>query len=502
MTELFHDPPDPWATRQPGDDDGAPNPDDDLGELVPYGAIAAANSARTEARADLAAEELTAALPPSALDAERAVLGALLQGEAAAWEAVSDERLTPEDFYRPAHGTVFSVLRELFQRGAGVDAITVVDELLQMGRLDAVGGAAAISQLEAMLPTSAHARPYARLVREKALLRRAIAAATELVKQAYRHKPPVDVIHAALGALSELAADANAAHELKPVDRMEAADRLMRAGVDGKDPPGAIDTGWSPLTRMARGGPRPGQFIIIAARPGMGKTAFGHQLGEHMADAGRVVSFFSLEMSGDELIEREIQRAAGVTYEAWQHRQHSDAVARGAALSACRQRLRIFDTPNISLHDLTVAIRREVKREDSQAIIVDHVGLIKASNRYAGNRTMEVSEISSTLRGLAGELSVPVIGLCQLNRAVEARKIRRPMLSDLRDSGTLEQDAQMILMLYRPEYYLQQDGVYVPPELERLAEVIVAKNRGGMTGDLRFIFDGPTTKFLVPRGAE
>lgn len=494
---------DPWG-RQPGDDDASPPPrpvDPELGVLTPLGELLDQAAAETTARAELAVAPMSKALPPSALDAERAVLGAILL-EPSTWPAIASQRLTAEDFFRPAHSQVFQAIRTLAVRGQHIDTLTVVDELLRLGQLDAVGGAAAVSQLEAMLPTAAHASSYARLVREKAVLRRAIETGRALAKQAYRHQPPVEVIHQAQAALSELASLANAGNERPIVDRMATVAEVANAGVEGKDPPGALPTGFPAIDRYLRGGPRPGQFVLVAARPGMGKTIAGHQIAEHVADAGHTVTFISCEMSGPELLEREIARASRLTYDAWRLPQNSGALAHGAAIVAERKRLRIHDWPAIPIGELTALARREVKEHGTKLLVVDHLGLVKASDRYAGDRTNEVGEISSTLRALAGELQIPVLALSQLNREVEKRKVRRPMLADLRDSGTLEQDAQAILFIYRPEYYLELDGVPVPRELQRLAEIIIAKNRGGQTGDVRLIFDGPTTRFITPKGED
>ncbi len=493
--------------RQPGDDDDdLPVPLSDLEmeeqglELVPLGALLEGVGQGHALAAAEAAREVAkrARTPPAALDAERAVLGAML-GSVTAIDDVLPTGLRPTDFYRPAHALICGAIYDLVARNERADTITVVDELLRRGHLDGVGGAAAVSQLEAMLPTSAHAEAYARLVKDKATLRGLIETATRIVENAHRQSQrPLDIVRDAERAIFALGESSTSSVE---VDRMETARRVLDAGIEGREPPGALTTGFPDLDAILRGGPRPGQQTIVAARPGMGKSALGYQLGMAAANAGEHVAFVSIEMTGDELIEREIAAEARRPYATW-HQQHNHNASRAttaAGIVAERTRLHVYDRPGIDLAELCALARRARAQHGIRRLIVDHLGLIRPSGRYAGSRTQEVGEISRTMRALAGQLGIDVVLLCQLNRGPEQRTDKRPNMGDLRDSGEIEQDAQIILFIHRPEYYLRDQ---TPPDLERLAEIHVAKNRGGAIGTVNLIFDAPTTRFITPKQTE
>lgn len=487
--------------REPGDDDDRA-PDDvdvvvdaaDDEALVPLGEVLAAlDGARTGVAEETARDVLRATrTPPHAMDAERAVLGALLL-EPTTFDEVVDTGLEAQDFYRRAHGVVFEAILVLRAAGEPVDTVTVVDMLQQHGQLEAVGGAAAISQLEAMLPTAAHAGAYARLVREKALLRRVIENATRLVTAAYAQNQPI-------GELLELSqaafADLTVGRRDAIVDRSAVVREVM--ALIGQPGRRGLQTGWRDLDDgLLQRGLQPGNLIIVGARPAMGKTAFGHQLAAQVADYGVHSAFFSLEMTPHELIERELAAKSRVPASNWRLQLGTGRLQKAAGFLAERP-LHLVHCPGSTLAQLSSIARRLVARGVS-LIVVDYLGLVGDSGKYAGNRTQQVGEVSRGLKALAGQLMVPIVCLSQLNRAVETRSDKRPTLGDLRDTGDIEQDADAVMFVHRPEYYLKEK---TPSDLQNIAEIIVEKQRNGPTGIARLWFEPEQTRFRTVEAAD
>lgn len=467
------------------DDDGAGD------DMVPLGMVLEGIQARTaDVAADTAAElmKLNKRTQPCALDAERAVLCALLlDGEC--FDLVDEQGLQAGDFYRPQHRTIFATIEMLHAAGEKIDTLVVVDALLAQGKLDYVGGAAAIAQLEALLHTTAHAGAYAKLIRQKAILRKLIVAAVDVVESAYaQNKAPAEVIQAAERAI--LAASRTAV-SAEVVDLDATLERVTRDGIEGKKPQGMVSTGLRDLDPVLRGGFRRGQFVLLAARPGMGKTSLCVGLLRHQAAHVGPVGMISLEMTADELAETMLCQESKLAPEAWESRFHAPR------LLEARQRLhnapiKIIDRAGLTIAEVCSAIRRLHSQFGIVAVYVDHLGKIRPSDRYQGKRADEVREISQALDAVADQLRIPVIALSQLNREIEHRHVKRPNLSDLRDSGALEEDADTVIFVHRPGYYAPND----PDVDQRLAELIVAKNRGGRVTDVNAIFDGPTRRFM------
>jgi replicative DNA helicase len=472
-------------------DDG----DDDEG-LVPLGAVLDEIQKRTTANAAETAMDVLkrARTPPSALDAERATLGALLL-EPSSYEHVIDEGLRPEDFYRPAHGTLFKVIQDLHAAAEPIDVLTVVDELLRRGQLDAVGGAAAVSQLEAMLPTAAHVGAYARLVREKATLRSLIEAATNIVQSAYHQdKRVVEIIDDAEREILKIS-EGHTKKGIVPMrELVKRATEQLEKAFNNKTAITGVATGFRDLDNMTSG-LQPGELIIVAARPSMGKTAFTLNVASHIATrVQKPVMFFSLEMGADQLVQRLIGAEARVDLSnikrgfIQRHEWSKLAEATGRLSEAP---FYIDETPSISVAEMRNKCRRQMHETGIACVIVDYLQLMQGPPGY-DNKATEVGEISKGLKTLARELSIPVVALSQLNRGVESRTDKRPMMSDLRESGAIEQDADVIAFLYREEYYAKDK---TPEDKLGIAEIIIAKHRNGPTGSVELRFFSNITRF-------
>jgi replicative DNA helicase len=478
-----------------GDDDGDGDGDGDEA-LVPLGEVLNAIEAeRLEAARATASDLLRRTrTPPHATDAERAVLGALLL-EPAAYEAVVDQGLHPEHFYRPAHGIIFRVIAELHAAAEPIDTLTVVDELLRRGQLEQIGGAAAISQLEALLPTAAHVGAYARLVREKSVLRSLIENATQVVQSAYAQDRRVEeILDDAERSILEIS-QGNSKKSIVPMHELvKRATQQLEKAFNNKSAITGIATGFRQLDYMTSG-LQPGELIIVAARPSMGKTAFTLNLAAHVAmRLHKPVMFFSLEMGADQLVQRLLGAEARVDLsnlkkgmiktEDWSMLAEASGRLSEAALF-------IDETPSISVTDMRNKCRRQMHETGLSMVIVDYLQLMQGPPGY-DNKATEVGEISKGLKTLARELSIPVIALSQLNRGVESRTDKRPMMSDLRESGAIEQDADIIAFLYREEYYLRDK---TPEDKIGIAEIILAKHRNGPVGSIELRFFNNITRF-------
>jgi replicative DNA helicase len=471
-------------------------PADEEEGLVPLGAVLEEIQKRTALTASETAQDVLrrARTPPSALDAERAVLGALLL-EPSSYEHVIDEGLRPDDFYRPHHGTIFKVIQDLHAAAEPIDVLTVVDELLRRGQLDAIGGAAAVSQLEAMLPTAAHVGAYARLVREKSTLRHLIEAATSVVQSAYQQdKRVVEIIDDAereILAISEGHSKRSIVPMRELVDR---ATKQLEKAFNNKSAITGVATGFRDLDNITSG-LQPGELIIVAARPSMGKTAFTLNLASHVTTRlQKPVMFFSLEMGAEQLVQRLIGAEARIDISNIRRgfiQRHEWSKLAEAAGRLSEAPMYIDETPSISVAEMRNKCRRQMHETGLSMVIVDYLQLMQGPPGM-DNKATEVGEISKGLKTIARELSIPVIALSQLNRGVESRTDKRPMMSDLRESGAIEQDADVIAFLYREEYYLKDK---TPEDKLGLAEIIVAKHRNGPTGSIDLRFFANITRF-------
>ncbi len=427
-------------------------------------------------------------------EVERALLAAgYLQGRAALEQAL-DAGVTAEDFGHPGLGAQFAAMVRLIDADRHVDLLTVTDDLMERGQLDAVGGMAACSSLAVPDWDVRDIPSKARMVIEHAAFRRVSEASQIIGKSATdRDMPAIELMALAQETFLHLNERAQGSAEI--VDRQAAIERVVASA--GKAAPGAIPTGFKDLDALFRGGLRPGNLHLVAGRPGMAKTAFALAIGSNVADMGVPAGFVSLEVPADDLIEREIacqSRAAPMT---WGRRDEAARVAEAAAVVADRP-LYIVDKAGLSIAEVCAQGRRMKARQGIGIFIVDHIGKIRPSDRYSGSPTHEVGEISEALRTLASNLQIPVVALSQLNRKVEDRTNKRPGLADLRDSGSLEQDAYSVMFPFRPEYYLKDN---CPEAQRRLCEVEVAKNRGGPVATVNLFFDAATSRFGAWGGA-
>jgi replicative DNA helicase len=469
---------------------------DDEEALVPLGDVLLAIDRERQEAARATASELLrrTRTPPHALDAERAVLGALLL-EPSAYEDVVDAGLRPEHFYRPNHGTVFRAIADLHAAGEHIDTLTVVDELLKGGQLDAVGGAAAISQLEALLPTAAHVSSYARLVREKSVLRQLIENATGVVQSAYaQNKRVEDILDEAERSILEISQGTSKKSIVPMRELVKRATEQLEKAYANRTPITGLATGFKKLDFITSG-LQPGDLVIVAARPSMGKTAFTLNIAGNVATRlQKPVMFFSLEMGADQLVQRLLGAEARIDIS--NLRRGFVQAADWARLAEATGRLSdaplfIDETPSISVTEMRNKCRRQLHETGLSLVMVDYLQLMQGPPGY-DNKATEVGEISKGLKTIARELGVPVVALSQLNRSVEQRVDKRPMMSDLRESGAIEQDADIIMFLYREEYY-QKDKT--PEDRVGVAEVIIAKHRNGAVGTVDLRFHNSITRF-------
>jgi replicative DNA helicase len=434
--------------------------------------------------------------PPYSLEAEMSVLGGMFIDADAVVKAV--ELLDDSMFYRESHRRLFRAMVRMWQTGEVIDVITLSEFLKNANDFEAIGGSPYLSQLLDAVPTAANIEYHARIVREKAILRRLIEAATGIIQSTFDQQGEVEaILDEAEQKIFQIAQtqDRKGFVWIKELlwPAMEQIELLSQnsSSITG------IPTGFADLDTMTAGFQK-GDLIIIAARPSMGKTAFILNIAQHAAiTAQSSVAFFSLEMSKESLVQRMLTSEARVdATRVRTGRLRDDDYPRLAQAAGLLNTAPIYidDTPAISILEMRAKARRlKSDRNDLSMIIVDYLQLMQAGGKVE-SRQQEVSEISRGLKALAKELQVPVVALSQLSRAVESRPDKRPMMSDLRESGAIEQDADVIMFLYRPEYYLgpvDKDG----NSLEGRAEVIVGKQRNGATGSIPLMFQKEFTRF-------
>ncbi len=435
-------------------------------------------------------------VPPHNLGAEESLLGAMLLSREAIAYAV--EIVKADDFYKPAHGQIFDAIRHLYSQGEPADPVTVAEELKRAGVLDQVGGLQRLVELQTQTPSIGNARRYARIVDENALLRRLIGVAGEIAEMGYDMPDDVQkAVDRAEAMVFEVAQKRNADSTKALHDLLgDALDRLEHIYERGESITG-VPTGYQDLDELLSG-LQPSSLVVVGARPSMGKTAFALGMATHVAvEVQRPVLFFSLEMGHRELTQRILASEAQVD---------SDRMRKGKlteqdwtkivnAIGRLERPLYIDDNPNVSVMEIRGKARRlKSKVGDLGLIVIDYLQLMSGRGS-AENRQVEVSEISRGLKILARELEVPVVALSQLSRALELRADKRPMLADLRESGSIEQDADVVMFLYR-------DEVYHPDTADAgVAEVIVAKHRNGPTATKRLAWIGNYTRFRnIARG--
>jgi replicative DNA helicase len=434
--------------------------------------------------------------PPHNLAAEESVLGAILLSDHALYALVIEEGLRPEDFYRERHGTIYAAMLELYHESEPVDTLTVIDRLKARGKLDAVGGPASIDELTGLVPATGHARRYAQIVREQALLRRLLASTYEIQESVLNHEAqPRELVELAEKAMLEVARD-DRRKDFRRIEDILAVelDKLHALSREGTSLTGT-PSGFKDLDEIT-GGFQPGNLIIIAARPAMGKSALVCNIAEKAAvDHSRPVALFSLEMAEAELAQRFVASQARIKGE--ELRKGRVAEERWSKILKASDRLAkaplwIDDSSDVGLLEIRAKARRLHTQCDSGLglIIIDYLQLMRTDSRY-DNRVTAIGELSRGLKVLARELGVPVIALSQLSRAVEQRSPKKPLLSDLRESGNLEQDADLVMFIYRDDYYEKENS-----ERPGEADLIIAKHRNGATDDIVLTFQQEYPRFM------
>jgi replicative DNA helicase len=433
--------------------------------------------------------------PPHNLSAEQSVLGAILLSDHAMYALVIEEGLRPEDFYRERHGAIYAAMLELYNESEPVDTLTVIDRLKARGKLDDVGGPASIDELTGLVPAAGHARRYAQIVREQALLRRLLESTYEIQESVLNHQAqPRELVEQAEKAMLEVARDDRRKDFRRIEDILHVElDKLHALSREGTSLTGT-PSGFKDLDEIT-GGFQPGNLIIIAARPAMGKSALVCNIAEKAAvDHNRPVALFSLEMAEAELAQRFVASQARIKGE--ELRKGRVAEERWSKILKASDRLAkaplwIDDSSDVGLLEIRAKARRLHTQCDGLGlIIVDYLQLMRTDSRY-DNRVTAIGELSRGLKVLARELGVPVIALSQLSRAVEQRSPKKPLLSDLRESGNLEQDADLVMFIYRDDYYEKENS-----ERPGEADLIIAKHRNGATDDIVLTFQQEFPRFM------
>ncbi|PSL40017.1 replicative DNA helicase [Planomicrobium soli] len=432
-------------------------------------------------------------VPPHNQEAEQSVIGAIfLEPQSLITVA---EIVMPEDFYRISHQKIFQTMLTLSDQGKAIDVVTVTEELSVKKELEDVGGLSYLTEIANAVPTAANVAHYAHIVEEKALLRRLIRVATSIVEDGFTREDEVGALLAeAEKKMMEVSNRKNAGDFIHIKDVLvKTYDNIELLHTRKGDVTG-IPTGFRDLDKMTAGFQR-NDLIIVAARPSVGKTAFALNVAQNVATrADENVAIFSLEMGAEQLVMRmlcaegnidaQIMRTGALQNEDWRKL----TMAMGSLSNAG---IFIDDTPGIRVNDIRAKCRRLKQEHGLGMIMIDYLQLIQGPGRAGENRQQEVSDISRSLKGLARELEVPVIALSQLSRGVEQRQDKRPMMSDLRESGSIEQDADIVSFLYREDYYDKET------EDQNVIEIIIAKQRNGPTGTVKLAFVKEYNKFVT-----
>lgn len=431
-------------------------------------------------------------IPPYNIEAEQAILGSMMIDKESIF--IATESLDPESFYKEANQIIYRALLALDAKREPVDMITLTEELRQQNNLDKVGGVAYIAALANMVPTAANARNYANIVAEKAILRNLIRFSTNIANRAYEDQEDTfELLDDAEKKILEIAGKRNSSGLV--TIKQALGDTLERIEVlsQKKGNITGVPSFFNDLDRMTAGW-QPADLIILAARPAMGKTSFGLNIAQNAAVRGKFpVAVFSLEMSREQLVQRLLSSEAMID----QHKLRTGNLLDDewikltkAVQPLSNALIYIDDTPAISVLELRAKARRLKAERGLSFIVIDYLQLMQV-NRRTENRQQEISEISRSLKSLARELNVPVLVLSQLSRAVEQTSEKRPSLSHLRESGALEQDADLVMFIYRDEYYNPDTT-----EKAGIAEIIIAKHRNGPTGHVELGFMKEYTKFV------
>ncbi len=433
---------------------------------------------------------------PQKIDAEQAVLGSMFLSEKALERIV--ERLNKDMFYLDSHKKIFEIIKNLFDKKVPIDITTVTAELERKKLLNQVGGVEYLTQIINVVPTAANADEYINIIEEKFLRRNLIEAGTEIANAGFSSTEEIgDILDEAEKKIFDVVKNRRGS-EFKSIQ-----DVLFKAQADleklssMKGEITGVPSGYYDIDRLTAGF-HENELIIIAARPAMGKTAFAVNLAVNMAmNAKKTVALFNMEMGAEQLISRMLSSVGQI--EASKLRtgklEHQDWKRVNEAISRLADtKIFIDDTPGMTVSEIRAKCRRLANSEDGlDIVIIDYLQLINGSSRYAGQRQQEVSEISRSLKTMAMELNIPVIALAQLSRSVEGREDKRPLLSDLRESGSIEQDADIVAFLYRDDYYNKESAI---DENTSKSEFIISKHRSGPTATVNLIFKRDTSSFF------
>ena len=431
-------------------------------------------------------------VPPHDIEAEQAILGSMLTDKDAVIAAI--EVLRDEDFYREDNKLIYTAILNLYNRAEPIDIITVKAELESMGKFDQVGGLEYLAALPENVPTTANATKYIKIVEEKSTLRKLIKTANEIIELGYDTTEDVeDIMGGAEKKIFDIMQN-KAKKGYSPIkDVLVESFTKLEELYNRKQHITGVPSGFVELDYKTAGF-HGSDLVLIAARPAMGKTAFALNIASNAAIRGRVpVAIFSLEMSKEQLVNRVLSSKAMVDSNKVRtgKLEENDWTKLAEAIGPLSEaEIYIDDTPGININEIRAKCRKLKLEKNIGMVVIDYLQLIQGTNKRNGSREQEISEISRSLKILAKELNVPVIALSQLSRAAEQRPDHRPMLSDLRESGAIEQDADIVMFLYRDDYYNKDS------EKKDIAEVIIAKHRGGSTGTVELLWLGNYTKFV------
>lgn len=430
-------------------------------------------------------------IPPQSIEAEQSVLGALLMDRDAILKV--GDFLKADDFYRADHGLIYSAIVKLYEKRKPVDVITLTDELEKAKKLKDVGGATYLSTLVNAVPTSANVLTYAQIIQQKATLRRLVSAAAQIAELGFDENSELETILDKAESSLFSVSQKYVKQYFTPIKDVlsESFDRIDRLHKD-KGTLRGVPSGFKDMDSLLAGFQN-SDLIILAARPSIGKSSLALNFVDHAACEQKIpCAIFSLEMSKEQVIDRLLCLRGSV--DSWKLRtgnlEDEDFGKLNYAMGALSEApIFVDDTPIINVMEIRTKARRLQSEQGLGLIIIDYMQLIAGSNRNSDSRVQEVSEISRGLKGLARELNIPVIALSQLSRGVEHRPDKRPMLSDLRESGSIEQDADVVMFIYRDDYYDQDT------ELKNVAEVLVRKHRNGPTGDVQLFWKPEYMRF-------
>jgi replicative DNA helicase len=436
---------------------------------------------------------LHAKIPPQNIDAEASLLGAVLIDSDAIVKIA--DTLNPADFYDERHQRIFEAVHQLYEKHSPIDVLTLSDQLKGAGLLDMVGGSAYLTELTNFVPTAAHVEQYAEIVSQKSLRRRLIKASQDIVGLGYDESQTMQELLELAEANLFNVSQTHIKQDVSSLESIlaESFERLDELHKD-KGKIRGVPTSFKDIDDKLAG-LQPSDLLILAARPSMGKTALALNLAHNVAlQAEQPVLIFSLEMSKEQLVDRMLAMESGV--DAWALRTgnltDADFEKIGQAMGSLSEaQIYIDDSPGITVSDLRTKARREAHQHPLGLIIVDYLQLMSGGHKFGGegNRVQEISEISRGLKGIARELNVPLIALSQLSRSVESRSPQIPQLSDLRESGSIEQDADVVIFIYREDYY--------NPETDRrnITDIMIKKHRNGPTGNVELYFEKEKQRF-------